>query len=105
MRLCDMILGPPFGWARLADWLEEATKWLGMEHVTQWEVDAELEALRSSATRVRDLVLERDDRPSSLMASLSSMAELLEDRIDVVAANEVHWGTRLVLPATLSHFP
>jgi hypothetical protein len=50
-------------------------------------------------------VLERSDGTSFLAASLSSAAELLEDRIDVAAANRVHWGTQLVLAPALSHFP
>jgi hypothetical protein len=37
-------------------------------------------------------MLERADGPSSLAVLLSLMAKLLEDRIDAVAANEVHWG-------------
>jgi hypothetical protein len=41
-------------------------------------VVAELEALRTSAGLVRDLVLGDVDRPSSLAASLSMVAELLE---------------------------
>jgi hypothetical protein len=54
MRVCDLILGPPFGRARLADRLEEVTGWLGVEQDAQQEADAELEALWSSATRVQD---------------------------------------------------
>jgi hypothetical protein len=41
---------------------------------------------------------------SSLVASLSSVAELIEDCIDPAAANRVCWGTQLALDATLSHF-
>jgi hypothetical protein len=40
----------------------------------------------------------------SLVASLSSIAELLEGCIDITTANRVRWGTRLALAATLSHF-
>jgi hypothetical protein len=36
------------------------------------------------------LVLEKSDRTSSLVAPLSSTAELLEDGIDAVIANVVH---------------
>jgi hypothetical protein len=35
-------------------------------------------------------VLDNVDQPSSLVASLSTMVELLEDQIDAVAANGVH---------------
>jgi hypothetical protein len=52
-------------------------------------VDAELEALWGSATQVRDLVLDKDDEPSSLAVLLLLVAELLEDHIDVAAANRV----------------
>jgi hypothetical protein len=41
---------------------------------------------------------------SSLVAALSLAMELLEDRIDAVAANGIHRGTRLMLTAALSHF-
>jgi hypothetical protein len=45
------------------------------------------------------------DGPSSLVASLSMVAELLEDQINVPAANEACWETRSALVAALSHFP
>jgi hypothetical protein len=32
-------------------------------------------------------------------------AELLDDRIDAVAANGVYWGNRSALVAAMSHFP
>jgi dienelactone hydrolase len=41
---------------------------------------------------------------SSLTASLSLAAELIEGHVDVVGANGVCWGARLVLTITLSHF-
>jgi hypothetical protein len=47
-------------------------------------VDPKLEALWNSAARVRDLVLELADGPSSLATSLSSAVELLEGRIDAL---------------------
>jgi hypothetical protein len=49
-------------------------------------------------------VLDRADGPSSLAASLSTVAGLLEGRIDTAIANGVHWGTRSALVATLLHF-
>jgi hypothetical protein len=57
------------------------------------QVDTELEALQTSATRVQDLVLDSIDGPSSLVVSLSMVAELLEGRIDATATNRVCWGT------------
>jgi hypothetical protein len=56
-------------------------------------VDAELEALWSSAARVQDLVLERTDGSSSLVTSLSLAVELLEGCIDATTTNGVCWGT------------
>jgi hypothetical protein len=44
------------------------------------------------------------DGSSSLAASLSMVAELLEGRIDTAAANGVRWVTRSALVAALSHF-
>jgi hypothetical protein len=66
--------------------------------------DTEVEALQSSAARDWDLLLEQVDEPSSLVASLSSVVELLEGYIDATPANGVRWGTWSVLAATLSHF-
>jgi hypothetical protein len=60
-----------------------------VELATWREVDAELEALRASAAQVQDLVLGGVDGPSSLAASVSTTAELLEDRIDATTANGV----------------
>jgi hypothetical protein len=68
-------------------------------------VDAELGALWTLAAHVRDLVLGNADGSSSLVASLSTAAELLDGRIDTATANGVYWGTRSPLVATLSHFP
>jgi hypothetical protein len=45
-------------------------------------------------------MLDRANGPSSLAASLSAVVELLEDRVNAVAANRVRWG----LVATLSHY-
>jgi hypothetical protein len=104
MRIYDLLLGPPAGRARLADHLDEVVGQLRVELVAWWEVDAELEALRTSAVRVRDLVLGSVDESSYLEASMSTAAELLEGRIDTVKANGVHWGSRSMLVATVSHF-
>jgi hypothetical protein len=41
--------------------------------------------------RVWDLVLDRADGPSSLTASLSIAAELLEGQVDIATANGVCW--------------
>jgi hypothetical protein len=56
------------------------------------EVDAELDALRTSAMRVWDLVLDSIDGSSSLAASVSGAVDLLEGRFDAMAANGVRWG-------------
>jgi hypothetical protein len=45
MRICDLLLRPPPGWAYLDDSLDEAARQLGVELAAQWEVNAELEAL------------------------------------------------------------
>jgi hypothetical protein len=76
-----------------------------VKQAAQQEMDAELEALRSSAVGVQDLVLERDDETSSLVVSLPSVAELIEAHIDIAATNGVRWGTRSALVATMLHFP
>jgi hypothetical protein len=41
---------------------------------------------------------------SSLVASLSSVAKLLEGRIDAATANGVCWGTQSALVVALSYF-
>jgi hypothetical protein len=64
-----------------------------------------LEALRAFATLVCDLILGKTGGPSSLMTSLSMVAEKVENRINTVAANGVWWGTRSAFVAALSHFP
>jgi hypothetical protein len=66
---------------------------------------AELETLWSSATRVWDLVLEKADGTFSLAVVLSSMAEVIKDRIDTAVDNRVCWGSRSTLVVALSHFP
>jgi hypothetical protein len=67
-------------------------------------VDTELEALRTLALRVWDLVLDNADGSSSLAASLSMVVQLLEGRANATAANGVHWGTRSALVAALLNF-
>jgi hypothetical protein len=103
-RVYDLILGLPSGRAQLVDILEEAVGQLGAEQAMWWEVDTELEALQNSVVRVRDLVLEWADRPSSLAALLSLAAELLKGRIDCTTANRVYCGTQSMLATALSHF-
>jgi hypothetical protein len=63
-----------------------------------------VEALWTSAARVRDLLLDGADMPSSLASSLSTTTELLEGCIETAVANGINWGTRSVLVAALSHF-
>jgi hypothetical protein len=65
-----------------------------VELATWWVVNAELEALWTSAARVQDLVLDNTDGPYSLIASLPTVVELLEGRVDAAAANRVRWGSR-----------
>jgi hypothetical protein len=64
-----------------------------------------LEDLRSSAMRVRDLVLGDIGGSSLMVASMSALTEKLEGQIDAVIANGVHWGSCSVLVAAVSHFP
>jgi hypothetical protein len=103
-RTCDLHLSLPPDQAQHADRLDEATRRLEAELTAQWQVGTELEALRTSAARVQDLVLDNIDGPSSLSVSLSIMAELLEVQIDATTANRVRRGTRSLLVASLSHF-
>jgi hypothetical protein len=105
VRICDLLLGQPSGRARLDDRLDKVARQLGVELATWWEVDPELEALRTSATQVRDKVLDWADGPSSPVASLSMAAELLEGWVDATTANGVRWGTQSALVSALSHFP
>jgi hypothetical protein len=104
MRICDLLLRPPPGRTRLTDHLNEATEQLRVELATQQEVHVELEALLTSTMHVRDLVLDNTDGLSSLAASMSTVVELLEGRIDAAAANGVHWGSHSALVAAVSHF-
>jgi hypothetical protein len=49
VRICDLLLGPPPGRARLGDRLVEATEQHRVELDERWEADAELEVLRTLA--------------------------------------------------------
>jgi hypothetical protein len=69
------------------------------------EVDTELEELRSLATRLQDMVMDNVGEPSSLAASLSTMVELLRDRIDTEVTSGVNCETQSALVAALSHLP
>jgi hypothetical protein len=97
-RVYDLVLGPVDGRAHLVARLEEAVRQL-------WVMQDELQALRSSATRIWDLVLERSDEMPSLAVALSSTVERIEGRVDAAATNGVHWEPRLALIAVLLHFP
>jgi hypothetical protein len=68
-------------------------------------VVAKLEALRTSAARVQDLVLDVVDGLSSLAVSLSTAVQQLEGRVDATTNNGVHSGNQSTLVAILSHFP
>jgi hypothetical protein len=72
--------------------LAKATGRLEAELTARWLVDIELGALQTLATHIRDLVLGNADGPSSLAASLSILAELLNGQIDTATAIGVHWG-------------
>jgi hypothetical protein len=89
-RIYDLLLGPPPSQAQWADHLAEATGWLEVELTARQLVDAELGAQRTSATHVGDLVLGNAEGLSSLEASLSMVAKLLEGRIDTAATNGVY---------------
>jgi hypothetical protein len=51
------------------------------------------------------MVLGGTDGSSLLVTSMSTVAELLESRIDAVATNMVHWGSCTMLVAVILHFP
>jgi hypothetical protein len=104
VRIYDLLLGPPSSQARLADRLDEVAKQLRAKLAIRREEDAELEASWTSVVRVQDLVLGSVDGPSSLAASMSTVAELLEVWIDAAAANGVCWGSCSTLVAAVSHF-
>jgi hypothetical protein len=104
MRICNLLHGPPTSRDRLANRLDGAIGQLRVELATHREANAEPEALWTLAVRVQDLVVGSADGPSSLAASMSTAAELVEGRIDAAAANGVRWGSRSMLVATVSHF-
>jgi hypothetical protein len=70
--------------------LEEGTGRLHAMQDEHWEAVAVLKALQNSASRVWDLVLKESNETSSLAASLSVVADLIEDRVDDAVANGVH---------------
>jgi hypothetical protein len=103
-RICVLLLGPRTGQARLADHLDEDAGELRVELALGREVDAELEALRTSVARVWDLVLGSADGLSSMVASMSTAGELLEGRIDAATTDGVYWGSSSMLVAIVSLF-
>jgi hypothetical protein len=73
--------------------------------LARWRrANVELEALWASAALVRDSVLGDTGELSSLVASLARVAEEVQNRIILAAANGVRWGTRSALIAGCSHF-
>jgi hypothetical protein len=73
--------------------------------MARWRrANAELEALWASAALVRDSVLGDTGELSSLVASLTRVAEEVQNWIILAAANGVRWGTRSALIAVCSHF-
>jgi hypothetical protein len=89
----------------LADRLDEAARQLRVELATRWEANAELEALRTSAARIWDMVLDNADGSSSLTASMSTAVELPEGWIDATTTKSVRWRTHSTLVAVVSYFP
>jgi hypothetical protein len=53
VRICDLLLGPPPGWAWLADCLDEATAWLKVEKDTRRKVEAYIGWSRSCVPILR----------------------------------------------------
>jgi hypothetical protein len=92
LRVCDLILGPTNNRVRPTVCLEEAARRLLVMQDEHRKAVVELMALRSSATWVWDLVRKGSDEMSYLAASLSLVVDLVDGRVDTVAANEVHWG-------------
>jgi hypothetical protein len=104
-RICDLMLGPLPSWAWLTDHLDEVATWLKVEQVTRWEVEAELEDMRSSAALVRDLVLGDVGGSSLMVTSMSAVTEQLEGWIDTATTNRVCWGSHSALVVMVLHFP
>jgi hypothetical protein len=71
----------------------------------QCRVNAELEALQTSVSSVRDLVLGHASGSSSLAASLAMVVKEVENRVNTTVANGFRWGARSALVVILSHFP
>jgi hypothetical protein len=80
LRVCDLVLGPVDDQVHLVTHLEEATGQLQVMH-------DEHEALHNSASRVRDLVLERSGEVPSMAVAPSLTADLVEGRVDAMVAN------------------
>jgi hypothetical protein len=78
MRICDQLLRLPPSQARWANHLSDAAGQLEADLTAWWLVDIELQALQTLVARVRVLELGNADGPSSLVASLSMVAELLK---------------------------
>jgi hypothetical protein len=95
----------PLGRVRLVDHLDEDIRQLRVELAARWEADAELEALRPSAARLQDFMLDNVDGSFSLVVSLSTVVELLMGQIDSTVTKGVRLGTQSMLITALSHFP
>jgi hypothetical protein len=104
-KICSLLLGPLSGQSYQADRLDEVAEWLEATLAERRQADAELEALRTSAAFVRDLILGDASGSSSLAMSLVMVAEEVEKRVNVATTNGVWWGTQSTLVAALSHFP
>jgi hypothetical protein len=76
-----------------------------VELAARQEVDVVLEALWTLAVCVQNFMLGSVNGPSSLVASMSVAAGLLEGPIDATVANGVCWGSRYGLAAAMLHFP
>jgi hypothetical protein len=104
VRIYNLLLGLLPGRARLGDHLDKAVGDLRVELAARKEAHAELEALQTSTAQVQDLVLGGADGPSSLAASMSAVAKMLEGRIDAAAANGVRSRSHSALDVAASHF-
>jgi hypothetical protein len=68
------------------------------------QMNAELEALQTSAALVWDLILGDASGSSSLVVFLAMVEEEVEKWVNAAVDIGVRWGTRFVLVAILSHF-